>query len=108
MLIVLFVFFISSQQIHILSRFFFLVARKTLLDAANRHRDGDGGSLHTSGGGEHIERKGSFASNPNTHHRYRHKDRRYHLLRSIYLSIYLSMHDVQRRTSLFLIPIYGV
>ncbi|CAN0201079.1 unnamed protein product, partial [Ectocarpus fasciculatus] len=47
------------------------ILRKTLLDAANRHHHGDSGSLHTSGGGEHIERKASFASNPNTHHRYR-------------------------------------
>ncbi|CAM9860152.1 unnamed protein product [Scytosiphon promiscuus] len=51
--------------------------RKTLLEAANRHRDGtaagDGGF---SGSDRNLERKSSFSSTTNTHHRYRHKDRR--------------------------------
>ena len=75
---------------------FFFYLRRTLLEAANRHRDGarrssgdtgrggsgQGGSSG-GGGGEtgsparyNMERKLSFSSETATHHRYRHKDRR--------------------------------
>eukprot|EP00752_Nemacystus_decipiens_P012739 g11283.t1 len=56
--------------------------RKTLLEAANRHKDGasgadSGGLLSGVGDGySERERKASFSSNTNTHHRYRYKDKR--------------------------------
>ena len=54
--------------------------RKTLLEAANRHKDGacgpDSGGLLSGVGDGYTERKASFSSNTNTHHRYRYKDKR--------------------------------
>lgn len=72
-------FFVCAVSCHVMSCIMSRHDRKTLLEAANRHKDGgsgaDSGGL-LSGVDGYAERKASFSSNTNTHHRYRYKDKR--------------------------------